>query len=118
MAQQQGNIRPYFAVGQHVRHVDSGRNAFVNVEPAEKMLFYFPGRNRTEQRWSHTFRRASALILDDEKTGWTPGIDKHDKFGGRIWWEEDDGQCRSIGSRGDVVVAEGLNGSSRSSRTL
>ena len=55
MAQKQGNIRPYFAVGQHVRHVDSGRNAFVNSEEAEKMLFYFPDLNRNEKRWSHTF---------------------------------------------------------------
>ena len=82
MAQKQGNIRSYFAVGQHVRHVDSGRNAFVNSEEAEKMLFYFPDLNKNEKRWSHKFKRESSLILDWSQAEWTPGDRQYE---GRVW---------------------------------
>ena len=90
-------------VGQHVQHVDSGRNAFVKQEEGEKMLFYFPDRNRMEKRWPHKFKRASSLILDFDHGEWTPGTDKS---GGRVWWTEH-GKWKSIGSRGNVTVGEG-----------
>ena len=92
---------PSFALGQHVRHAESKRNAFVNSQEAERMSFYFPDINKSQQRWAHTFKPASSLILDLSQAEWAPGIDQ---FGGRMWWTEDDGKWRSVGSRGIVEL--------------
>ena len=94
---------PSFALGQHVRHVESKRNAFVNGEKAEKMLFYFPDINRNEKRWAHTFVKASPLILDLNDACWQEGAHK---YKGRICWQEDDGKWRWMSSRGDVEIEE------------
>ena len=96
---------PSFALGQHARHAESKRNAFVNEEKAEKMLFYFPDINRNEERWAHRFVKASTLILDLRITYWDKGAQE---YAGRICWQEDDGKWRWMGSRGDVEIEKDL----------
>ena len=94
---------PSFALGQHVRHVESKRNAFVNSQKAEKMSFYFPDINESQIRWAHTFETASRLILDWTNASWVPGSRN---FEGRDWWQADDGTRRSMGSQSNVVIED------------
>ena len=91
-------------LGQHVQHVKSKRNAFVNGDDGEKMNFWFPDTGANEGRWAHMFEKASDLVLDLRTC--RHACDEDRPYEGRLRWKGDDGQWRWIGSRGDVQIED------------